>query len=174
MVVQVPRSTFAMAFFAALVTAPVGAQQDKGRDEKAEVIPKTAFPPAGLCRVWLNGVAPSQQPAVTDCTSAIRNLPSNAKVLFGDMPGVPATPANGAVGRGFEGARGTWPEGRRPINASARFAPATEGANAATRAAATAAVRSTPVSATRAVPATARPIVQPPPAKPAGKPELRQ
>lgn len=174
MVVQVSRTTFGMALFAALVAAPIGAQQDKGRDEKAEVIPKTAFPPAGLCRVWLNGVAASQQPAATECTSAIRNLPSNAKVLFGDMPGIPATPANGAAGRAFEGTRGVWPEGRRQINVSARFASPIEGATAATGAAPTPAVRATPVSASRAVPATARPIVQPPPAKPAGKPELRQ
>lgn len=172
MVVQVSRSTYGMAFFAALVAAPIGAQQDKVKDEKAETIPKAAYPPAGLCRVWLNGVAASQQPAATDCTSAIRNLPGNAKVLFGDVPGVPATPSNGLPVRSFEGSMGVWPEGRRPRGVRAHFVAAPESAAAAAADGAPPAVRSTPVSA-RAV-TTTRPGVQAPPVKPDGKPERPQ
>ena len=39
-----------------------------------------------MCRIWLNDVPPGQQPAPTDCASAVRNRPSNGKVLFGDEP----------------------------------------------------------------------------------------
>ena len=46
-------------------------------------VPETYTPPAGLCRVWLENVPASQQPAPTDCASAIKNRPSRAVVLFG-------------------------------------------------------------------------------------------
>jgi len=40
-----------------------------------------------MCRIWIKGVPPGQQPAPTDCSSAVRNRPANGKVLFGDEPG---------------------------------------------------------------------------------------
>lgn len=46
-------------------------------------MPESFTPPAGLCRLWISGVPASQQPAPTDCASAIRNRPSNAAVVFG-------------------------------------------------------------------------------------------
>jgi len=46
-------------------------------------VPEAFMPPAGLCRLWLEGVPPLQQPAPTDCASAIRNRPANAAVVFG-------------------------------------------------------------------------------------------
>ena len=58
-------------------------QQTQRRDQ---VIPPGFFPPAGMCRIWLNDVPASQQPAPTDCASAVRNRPANARVLFGDEP----------------------------------------------------------------------------------------
>ena len=39
--------------------------------------------PPGLCRVWLDGVRADSQPAPTDCASALRNRPPNARVIFG-------------------------------------------------------------------------------------------
>jgi hypothetical protein len=39
-----------------------------------------------MCRIWLNDVPAGQQPAPTDCASAVRNRPANARVLFGDEP----------------------------------------------------------------------------------------
>lgn len=45
-------------------------------------VPSSHKPPAGLCRIWLNGVPAAQQPAPTDCASAVRNRPANAKVIF--------------------------------------------------------------------------------------------
>jgi hypothetical protein len=59
---------------------PLAAQDVRDLPPQA---PVTFTPPAGLCRVWLNGVPASQQPAPTDCASAIRNRPSNAAVVFG-------------------------------------------------------------------------------------------
>ena len=56
-------------------------QQSQRRDQ---IVPPGFFPPAGMCRIWINDVPPAQQPAPTDCASAVRNRPSNGKVLFGD------------------------------------------------------------------------------------------
>lgn len=47
-------------------------------------IPEGYRPPAGMCRVWIDNVAPGQQPAPTDCASAIRNRPTNARVVFSE------------------------------------------------------------------------------------------
>ena len=47
-------------------------------------IPLAYRPPQGMCRVWIGGVPPDQQPAPTDCTTAVRNRPANGQVIFGD------------------------------------------------------------------------------------------
>ena len=47
-------------------------------------VPKEYRPPKGMCRIWLNDVPARQQPAPTDCPTAVRNRPSNGKVVFGD------------------------------------------------------------------------------------------
>jgi hypothetical protein len=54
--------------------------QKKGDDG----VPKEYRPPAGMCRIWLDKVPARQQPAPTDCPTAVRNRPPNGKVLFGD------------------------------------------------------------------------------------------
>jgi len=59
------------------------ATQKSGREQ---IVPPGFFPPAGMCRIWINGVPASQQPAPSDCASAVRNRPANGKVLFGDDP----------------------------------------------------------------------------------------
>ena len=66
---------------AVAVTAPLSAQ---GRGTKAGKVPLGQRPPAGMCRIWLNGVPPGQQPAPTDCATAVRNRPANGRVIFGD------------------------------------------------------------------------------------------
>jgi hypothetical protein len=53
---------------------------------REQIVPPGFYPPAGMCRVWINGVPAGQQPAPTDCASAVRNRPANGKVLFGDDP----------------------------------------------------------------------------------------
>jgi hypothetical protein len=54
------------------------------QQSREQIVPPAFLPPAGMCRIWLNGVPPGQQPAPTDCASAVRNRPANARVLFGD------------------------------------------------------------------------------------------
>ena len=51
---------------------------------KGEGVPASHMPPAGMCRVWIDNVPPAQQPAPTDCPTAIRNRPPNARVIFAD------------------------------------------------------------------------------------------
>ena len=53
------------------------------RAQESEV-PKEFWPPPGMCRIWLEKVPPRQQPAPTDCPTAVRNRPENGRVLFGD------------------------------------------------------------------------------------------
>lgn len=63
--------------------APATPQSQSLREQ---IVPPGFFPPAGMCRIWINGVPAGQQPAPTDCASAVRNRPANGKVLFGDDP----------------------------------------------------------------------------------------
>jgi hypothetical protein len=65
------------------VPAKPPVQQSQGREQ---IVPPGFYPPAGMCRIWVNGVPAAQQPAPTDCASAVRNRPANGKVLFGDDP----------------------------------------------------------------------------------------
>jgi hypothetical protein len=37
-----------------------------------------------MCRIWIDGVPPTHQPAPTDCATAIRKRPMNARVVFGN------------------------------------------------------------------------------------------
>jgi hypothetical protein len=65
--------------------APVAAQSaQKDTARRSVQIPADARPPKGMCRIWIDGVPAAQQPAATDCRSAIKNLPPNGRVLFGD------------------------------------------------------------------------------------------
>ena len=57
--------------------------QDSSRGRPRE-IPASARPPAGMCRIWLDDVPAAQQPAPTDCATAVRNRPAKGRVIFGD------------------------------------------------------------------------------------------
>ncbi len=85
---------------ATLAAASQAGAQGRGRDRDNEV-PKQHKPPAGMCRIWLDGVPPGQQPAPTDCASAIRKKPSNARVIFSDKapPGDRKLPVKSLRGR---------------------------------------------------------------------------
>jgi hypothetical protein len=75
---------FALGFVAA-AAAPVMAQQpSKDSAKKTATVPADARPPKGMCRVWIDGVPAAQQPAATDCPTAVKNRPSNGRVIFGD------------------------------------------------------------------------------------------
>jgi len=63
--------------------APVMAQRGAPKDT-ARKIPADARPPKGMCRIWIDGVPAAQQPAATDCPTAVKNRPKNAQVIFGD------------------------------------------------------------------------------------------
>jgi hypothetical protein len=78
---------------ASLAALPLGAQEKSTREPKAASnVPQSAQPPAGLCRVWLENVPAGQQPAPTDCATAIRNRPNNARIVFGDLSKEAAKP----------------------------------------------------------------------------------
>ena len=61
--------------------------EQTSQSRRDPIVPPGYAPPAGMCRIWIKDVPPSQQPAPTDCASAVRNRPANGKVLFGDDAG---------------------------------------------------------------------------------------
>ena len=63
-----------------------------GAQSRRLAVPAGMLPPAGLCRVWIEGVPPGRQPAVTDCRTARANVRSNSQVLYGSS-------SNGQVGQ---------------------------------------------------------------------------
>ena len=77
------RSLFVLAVtVVAAAATPLGAQE-REREGRSEV-PRSYLPPPGMCRIWLDNVPPAQQPAPTDCASAVRNRPENGRVIFND------------------------------------------------------------------------------------------
>jgi hypothetical protein len=69
-----------------LVTPSRGFSQSQKTTQKAQEkdapVPKAYLPPPGMCRVWVDNVPAARQPAPTDCATAIRNRPPNARVVF--------------------------------------------------------------------------------------------
>jgi hypothetical protein len=60
------------------------------------VPPPAAMPPAGMCRIWISGVPADKQGAIIDCATAVRNVPPNGRVIWGETSkGKPATPPPG-------------------------------------------------------------------------------
>jgi hypothetical protein len=71
---------------AAVAALPLSGQETSTRETKAAPgVPKSAQPPAGLCQIWLENVPVGQQPAPTDCATAIKNRPNNARIVFGKL-----------------------------------------------------------------------------------------
>jgi hypothetical protein len=63
-----------------------GAPENEDRvptTDSAVSIPRSMVPPAGKCRIWMKGVPAAQQPAPTDCATALRQSPSNGVLVFG-------------------------------------------------------------------------------------------
>jgi hypothetical protein len=79
-----------VALLSSLLAVSVGAQAPESPQDSAQqrpAVPTGYEPPAGMCRIWINDVPASQQPAPTDCVTAVRNRPANARVIFGaDLP----------------------------------------------------------------------------------------
>jgi hypothetical protein len=65
---------------------PRGLPQFPGLPKRQQqpMVPPAYRPPAGMCRIWIEGVPANQQPAPTDCVTAVRNRPVNGTVIFGD------------------------------------------------------------------------------------------
>jgi hypothetical protein len=53
-------------------------------EQKNADVPASERPPPGMCRIWLDRVPASSQPAATSCAKAIQMRPSNGRVLFGE------------------------------------------------------------------------------------------
>jgi hypothetical protein len=70
-----------------LTSAPaaVGAQTlvREAKPDTAVGVPRGMMPPSGKCRVWMDGVPATRQPAPTDCATALRQKPANARVIYG-------------------------------------------------------------------------------------------
>src|SRR5687768_14124003 len=80
------RRLYALVFTGvAASTAPLQAQVRPQPQDPRPVVPRTHLPPPGMCRIWLDNVPPTQQPAPTDCASAVRNRPRNGRVVFSDQ-----------------------------------------------------------------------------------------
>jgi len=66
----------------ALSAAPAAAQ---GRGNKKGKVPPGHMPPAGMCRVWYEGVPPGRQPRPTSCAEAERHAArTGARVIYSD------------------------------------------------------------------------------------------
>jgi hypothetical protein len=69
------------------------------RAARQDSMPKGFEPPPGMCRVWVDGVPPERQPAPTECSTAVRNRPNNARVIFGPDADSPAARARARLTR---------------------------------------------------------------------------
>ena len=100
--VEAGLTRFLWIFTALLLTSVAAAQEphDRASREPQPRVPEAFTPPAGLCRLWIEGVPPTQQPAPTDCASAIRNRPANAAVVFGPQRRNGASEMPSFAGRG--------------------------------------------------------------------------
>ena len=76
------QSAVLLIAFAVLASPSLASAQGKSRGKDDS--PANMRPPAGMCRVWLDDVPAAQQPAPTDCPTAVRNRPAKGRVIFGD------------------------------------------------------------------------------------------
>ena len=79
-----------VAVIALAAASQAGAQQVRSfttperRPAQKVNIPRAYLPPKGMCRIWIDSVPARQQPAPTDCATAIRNKPQNGQVIFSE------------------------------------------------------------------------------------------
>jgi hypothetical protein len=99
---------------AALVAASAGA----GAQMRSTAnVPAGYQPPAGMCRVWFNGVAPSRQPAPTDCPTARARVTSNSFLVYGQGSSQQGNGGPWGTARsGGNNDQGGWNDGRNGRN----------------------------------------------------------
>ncbi|MGI8617852.1 MAG: hypothetical protein ACR2L6_02030 [Gemmatimonadaceae bacterium] len=66
---------------------------------RASSVPPGQRPPAGMCRVWIDGVPAGRQPRPTDCARARATAPLNSRIIYGSDAPFPGR----AVGRFRDG-----------------------------------------------------------------------
>ena len=76
------RSLVWIVALGSLAAAPAAHAQRPKQDNKPANSQSQGVPPK-MCRVWLDGVPADRQPAPTDCATAMRNRPPNARIIFG-------------------------------------------------------------------------------------------
>jgi hypothetical protein len=79
----------ALAVFTAPLSAQLVVNNDENRTRSTAKVPPGHLPPKGMCRVWIDGVPPGRQPAVTDCATAERNRTANSRVIYGEVESFP-------------------------------------------------------------------------------------
>jgi hypothetical protein len=62
---------------------PREAPKESSSEKPKDSMPAQMMPPAGKCRIWMEGVPPARQPAPTDCATALRQKPANGTVIYG-------------------------------------------------------------------------------------------
>ena len=87
------RSLIGILTVGTLVTARSAEAQRPKRGERPATQDAPSAP-AGMCRIWLDGVRADSQPAPTDCANAMRNRPPNARVIFGKQGDQRSLPRN--------------------------------------------------------------------------------
>jgi hypothetical protein len=79
------RMTSLILSLASVVAAAAPADaQGRGQGKADKNVPPGHRPPAGMCRIWIDGVPPGHQPAPTDCETAVRNQPPHSSIIWGD------------------------------------------------------------------------------------------
>ena len=75
---------YAMATSAALfiASATAGAQLP-GRTTLPRTTTSSTAVPAGMCRIWIDGVPANRQPAPTTCEVARARVPANGRIIYG-------------------------------------------------------------------------------------------
>lgn len=63
------------------IAAPFAAVRAQGHSHDG--VPPGREPPRGQCRIWFEGRSPGHQPLPTDCQTAFRDAPPDARVLVG-------------------------------------------------------------------------------------------
>jgi hypothetical protein len=84
MEVPLVRGVFLAAGAALVLNPSFATAQDRQKEEQEIIIPSSAMPPEGMCRVWLKDVPERSQPAATDCATAIKSRPRDALLLLGE------------------------------------------------------------------------------------------